>query len=191
VFTETWLKPEILNSEVFPGMYIIYRYNRPSRRGGGVLVTVRSTLASEELLLVDSRNSEFLCVKLSFFDRSVYITCSYIPPSSEFPEYQNYLSAIQSILKKLSERDQLVVLGDLNIPGTMWSPEKQSNILLPLAQHDFIDGLFELSLSQVYYIPNSLGRILDLCLVTSPESVFLSTVEPLPTIILLSRWQST
>lgn len=179
MLTETWLKPEILNSEVFPGMYTIYRFDRPSRRGGGVLIAVRSTLASEELLLDDSRNSEFVCVKLSFSDRSVYITCSYIPPSSEFPEYQNHLSAIQSILNKLSDRDQLVVLGDFNIPGTMWSPEKQSNILLPLAQHDFIDGLLDLSLSQVNYIPNSLGRLLDLCFVTSPESVFLSRVVPL------------
>jgi len=155
VFTETWLKPEILNSEVFPGMYTIYRF------------------------LDDSRNSEFLCVNLSFSDRSVYITCWYISPSSEFPEYQNHLSAIQSILNKLSDRDQLVVLGDFNIPGTMWSPEEQSNILLPLAQHDFIDGLLDLSLSQVSYIRNSLGRLLDLCLGTSPESVFLSRVAPL------------
>jgi len=81
----------------------MYRYDRPSRRGGGVLIAVRSTLASEELLFDESRNSEFLCVKLSFSDRSFYITCSYIPPSSEFPEYQNHLSAIQSILNKLSK----------------------------------------------------------------------------------------
>jgi len=94
VFTETWLKPEILNSEVFLGMYTIYRYDRPSRRGGGVLIAVRSTLATEELLFDESRNSELIRVKLSF---SVYIMCSYIPPSSEFPEYQNHLSTIQSI----------------------------------------------------------------------------------------------
>jgi len=50
---------------------------------------------------------------------------------------------------------QLVVLGDFKIPGIMWS--EQSNILLPLAQHDFIDGLLDLSLSQVNYIRNSLG----------------------------------
>jgi len=85
---------------------------------------------------------------------------------------------LSSPSNKLSDRDQLV--GDFNIQVYItWSPEAQSNILLPLAQHDFIDGLLDLSLSQVNYIRNSLGRLLDLCLVTSPESVFLSRVAPL------------
>jgi len=41
--------------------------------------------------------------------------------------------------------------------------------------------LRDLSLSQVNYIRNSLGRLLDLCLVkvTNPESVSLSRVAPL------------
>ena len=133
--------------------------------------------------------------KAVFSDRSVYITCSYIPSSSEFPEYQNHMSAVLSILKKLSDRDQLVVLGDFNIPGTTWSPEEKSNILLPLAQNDFIDCLLHLSLSQVNYIPNSLGRLLDLCFATSTESVFLSRVARLLDLKihfnLHSRWQST
>jgi len=113
------------------------------------------------------RRQGVICVKLSFSNRSVYITCSYIPSSFEFLEYLNHLSAIQSISNKLSDRDQLVVLGDFNIPGRTWSPEEKSNILLPLAQHDFIDGLLALSLSQVNYFRNSLGRLLDLCLAGS------------------------
>jgi len=28
IFTETWLKPEILNSDIFPGKYTIYRHDR-------------------------------------------------------------------------------------------------------------------------------------------------------------------
>jgi len=31
----------------------------------------------------------------------------------------------------------LVVLGDFNIRGKMWSPKEKSNFLLPIAQHDF------------------------------------------------------
>jgi len=61
----------------------------------------------------------------------------------------------------------------------MWSPEEKSNILLPIAQHDFIGGLLDLSLSQDNYIGNSRGRFLDFCLVTRPESVFLSREAPL------------
>jgi len=99
-------------------MYTIYRYDRPSRRGGGVLIAVRSTLASEELLLDDSRNSEFLCVKLSFPTDQLILRARIF---RHLLNSQNHLSAIQSILNKLTDRDQLVVLGDFNITGTMWS----------------------------------------------------------------------
>lgn len=40
VFTETWLKPEILNSKVLPNKYTTYRCDQPDRRGGGVLIAV-------------------------------------------------------------------------------------------------------------------------------------------------------
>jgi len=39
VFTETWLNWKILSSGDFPSKYTIYRLDRPSRRGGGVLLS--------------------------------------------------------------------------------------------------------------------------------------------------------
>ncbi|KAH8272255.1 hypothetical protein KR018_001498, partial [Drosophila ironensis] len=44
VFTETWLKSDILNSEIFPNKYSIFRRDRPHRRGGGVLIAIDSKL---------------------------------------------------------------------------------------------------------------------------------------------------
>jgi len=81
VFTETWLKPGILRSQVFPSKYTAYRVDRPSE-----------VITSDEI-----NDTEFLCIKLSLLGISIYITCSYIPPSSEFPIYANHLSAIQFI----------------------------------------------------------------------------------------------
>jgi len=44
--------------------------------------------------------------------------------------------------------------------------------LLPSTQHDFLDGLLDISLSQVNHILNLLGRLLDLCFVqSSPDCV--------------------
>jgi len=91
VFTETWLKQEV----PFPVMYSIHTYDRPSRRKGKVLIAVRSTITSEQVLFAELRNVEFICVKLSFSDRSVYSTCSYILLSSEHAEYLNHLPAVQ------------------------------------------------------------------------------------------------
>ncbi|KAH8373881.1 hypothetical protein KR200_007776, partial [Drosophila serrata] len=49
VLTETWLKSEILSSEVFPAVFTVYRLDRRIRRGGGVLIAVDSSLTSELL----------------------------------------------------------------------------------------------------------------------------------------------
>jgi len=38
MFTETWLKLDLFSSEVFPCKYTIYRLDRRTRRGGGVLI---------------------------------------------------------------------------------------------------------------------------------------------------------
>jgi len=64
VFTETWLKPEILSSEVFPSKFKTYRIDRPSRRGGGVLIAVDSELTSEAITSDEINDIEFLCIKL-------------------------------------------------------------------------------------------------------------------------------
>ena len=45
--TETWLKPENLDSEIHPGNdFIIYRQGRINRIGGGVLLAVRENILS-------------------------------------------------------------------------------------------------------------------------------------------------
>jgi len=147
VFTETWLKPEILSSEVFPSKYTTYRFDRPTRRGGRVLIAVESELTSEVIPSDEINDTEFLCIKLSLPGISIYIKCSYIPPSHEFPIYANHLSAIQLISSELSDRDQLIVLGGVNIPRATWSTVESSNILLPSTQHYFLDGLLDISLS--------------------------------------------
>jgi len=65
----------------------------------------------------------------------------------------------------------LVVLTDFDM--ALCGPRKKiSNIVLPIIQIDFIDGLMNLSLSQVNYIRNTLGLLLDLCLVKSPDDPY-------------------
>jgi len=80
--------------------------------GGGVLIASDSTLKSEAILVEEFNNIEFICLRLSFPGSLICITCSYIPPASQFPEYLNHIFAIKPVSKNLSNRDQLVVLGD-------------------------------------------------------------------------------
>jgi len=43
--------------------------------------------------------------------------------------------------------------------------------LLPSTQHDFLDGLVDISLSHINNVLNLLGLLLDLCFVSSPDCV--------------------
>jgi len=102
---------------------------------------------------------------------------------------EHHLSAIKSVLSLLFNRDLLIVLGDFNLPDISWSPPTDSLVAIPLSVHDFIDGLFELSLQQVSFIRNSLKRQLDLVFVSDPSEVTVSRIEAL--VVPEDRYQPT
>jgi len=79
------------------------------------------------------------------------------------------LSAIKTVLSHLSERDLLTVLCDFNLPDISWYLSTDSLVSTTLSDHDFVDGLYELSLQQVSFMRNSLNRQLDLVFVFGPS----------------------
>jgi len=79
----------------------------------------------------------------------------------------------------LTETDQLIVLGDFNLPNISWLESKDSLKMIPRMQNDFIDGLVELSLQQVNRIPNHIGRLLDLIFVFDSSDAEVSRISPL------------
>jgi len=60
-----------------------------------------------------------------------------------------------------------------------WPLSTDSLVSTPLSDHDFDDGLCELSLQQVCFIRNSLNRQLDLVFVLDPSEVTISRIDPL------------
>jgi len=77
-FTETWLKPEISVNEVLSNNFNAYRTDRSSRRGGGVLIAVSTSLTSERIHSDTPNEIEFVSVKVSLQSFSIFVTCSYI-----------------------------------------------------------------------------------------------------------------
>jgi len=110
---------------------------------------------------------------------SIYVTCPYIPPVSDLTVYEQHLDALKTVVSHLSERDILIVLGDFNLPDISWSPSTDPFVSSPLSDHDFVDGLLELSLKQVSFISNSLNRQLDLVFVLHPSEVTVSRIDSL------------
>jgi len=79
----------------------------------------------------------------------------------------------------LAEADQLIVLGDFNLPNISCLESIDSLAMIPRMQNDFIDGLVELSLQQVNRIPNHIGRLLDLIFVFNISDAEASRISPL------------
>ena len=46
--TETWLSANILDGEILPNQYVIYRQDRASK-GGGVMIAVRNEICSRQV----------------------------------------------------------------------------------------------------------------------------------------------
>ena len=53
VFTETWLRENVLDSEIMASNFQIYRRDRLGKAGGGVLIAVRSSYTSNLIVTLN------------------------------------------------------------------------------------------------------------------------------------------
>ena len=86
IFTETWLKANVKDSEFLLIGYNIFRCDRSpltsdAKKGGGVLIVVRSNIVVQKLVNPDD-SLEQLFVLLKFDNLEVTIGSIYIPPGS-------------------------------------------------------------------------------------------------------------
>jgi len=114
---ETWLKAKISDSEVLSSTFSAFRTDRPSRKGGGVLIGFTTCPTSERIHFDIPNEIEFVSMKVSLHSLSVFVTCSYIPPGSDLLISEYHLSASKSFLSLLFNRDLLIVLGDFSLPN--------------------------------------------------------------------------
>lgn len=165
--SETWLKSSVNNSEVFYNDYQVFRKDRAGEKsGGGVLIAVHCTISTELVTFSSDIDSEFICVRLRIGVRSIFITCSYIPPRSNIDIYFEHLRLIELTFNLMDSTSEIICVGDFNLPTTSWVSVDDSNGYLPLSSsttmNAYWDGIFDLGLHQFNYIKNVNNRILDL-----------------------------
>ena len=124
IFTETWLKSNINDTEFLLNGYDIYRCDRSpltntAKTGGGVLIVVRSTLISRKLKNPDD-SLEQLFLLINFGNCDLIIGTIYIPPSSDENIYEKFGRSIMSIKNDFPNAEFLIA-GDLNLPNIDWS----------------------------------------------------------------------
>ena len=78
--TESHLDDSILNSEIFPPGFSVYRNDR-NRHGGGVLILVKNTIASSQLHLDSSPELVWIRVHTGN-NKDIIIASFYCPPHS-------------------------------------------------------------------------------------------------------------
>lgn len=112
VITETWLHSAILDEDVVPPAYKIYRRDRDTR-GGGVAVIFKQNI--DVIPLTQCPDSECLCLKVTLSGRVFILYAVYRPPDSK----PDFLTKIQNHMKEFNHH-KLIIAGDFNLPGIDW-----------------------------------------------------------------------
>ena len=119
--TETWLKPDISSSEIFPNSfgYTIIRDDRLTRNGGGVLLAISKRLTCEEQPdLKSDCNATWAKITIKGV-RTIYVSSFYKPIEDD----EKSLSELWKSTKKIPQNSISWILGDFNMPGIDWSNE--------------------------------------------------------------------
>ena len=152
--TETWLTNGIFDQEILPHNYCVHRNDRKSR-GGGVLIATKSSINAS--LISKSDHLEVISLHLHL---QLLLCCTYVPPNSSVSHVNDLVSYI-SDLTSLHGTNDIILVGDFNMPDIDWgslSATSQSSAL-------FCDFVFNNNLSQLIDKPtHNKGNILDLLL---------------------------
>ncbi|XP_070212599.1 uncharacterized protein [Littorina saxatilis] len=175
--TETWLDPNVRDSEYLPPNYKAIRRDR-NRRGGGVLVAAREDL---QVTAVPDFNTdcEILWTKLCTpGNRALYICAYYRPDVSDKRSMEHLEASLRRGINGMGNAN-VVIAGDFNLPGLVW-PEAtvRPGSAYPALHEEFVELTFDLGLEQVVHHPTRGGNFLDLVLTNASDLV--PRVEVMP-----------
>jgi len=113
---------DFFDNEFFDtNLYHVFRKDRDSvktrcSRGGGVLIAVRRELRWIAIRLQNEDSLlDQLCVSLAGPTETIFLTVSYIPPSSSFDLYKAHVDNIAHLYQELEDGQYICVLGDFNL----------------------------------------------------------------------------
>ena len=139
VGTESWLKPTISSSEIFPPDYEVFRRDR-SDGYGGVFLACSKNYSWQNVPIKTSYNVEAIACKLNLKSGSLIVLGVYRsrPPNSDLSYLQSMCNVIQDIVKE--NPTDTIWIGDLNLPN--WSTNLTSGNNYPISFCNFVLDLF-------------------------------------------------
>ena len=174
---ETWLKEDILSSEIMPpGFNPPLRKDRADGYGGVLLATKTGIIANE--IKIETK-CEILATKLDIIkEQPLIIVSVYRPTNNDLPYAERLCEDLCKIAAEYPSAT-LWISGDFNLPDIDWQTESIVGHNYSVAiNNQFISTFNDLGLTQVVTFPTRQLNTLDLFLTNRPALV--SKCVPLP-----------
>ena len=172
VGTESWLSPDVADSEVFPvdlGYTVLRRDRVTTTRDGGVFILVRKQFTVSRVPELGT-DCELLWVKIELLgSKPLYVGAYYKPDESD----EHSLSELNSSLSQFVHKGNPIwLLGDFNMPKYNWRTSNADPCCKNLALYEsFIDLIQDSNLQQMVDFPTRGENVLDLYLTNRPSLV--------------------
>lgn len=172
---ETWLDRSNHDGQLDPlGQFTVFRKDRTTSRGGGVLVAVPSSLPCRRRHEFEMDALESLFIEVTIKRRNYLVVCAYCPPASRAESYSLFRRAVEHITSLGSMFRNVYILGDFNAQIDWSDP------LNPIPQDPASDSLLEtmestgftqLCMEPTYTSHKGSTSYLDLCFTLDPTLV--------------------
>ena len=170
---ESWLSPDIWDSELFPPGCTAYRNVRVSKttRSGGIFVLVRDTLICAEQPQLRSE-CEITWVKLEVAGaQPLYLAAFYDPKEDD----KDRLGMLRNSMGKLTgKKGNIMVVGGFNLPKFTWAdcgPSMRQDCSCSAVYDSFVEVLDDFNLVQIVTEPTRYYNVLDLIPTSNPTLV--------------------
>lgn len=194
VLTETWLDSRTISSQVFNSEYDVFRCDRGPRNsrkstGGGVLVAVNKKRKSKVIENDQWSSIEQVWVCIEFTNRKVFLCGIYVPPDRTRDDdlIERHTRSIMSVVEMTSACDEIIVIGDFNLPGISWQPSHHGFLhpdpdrsTMHVGATKLLDCYCSATLRQINHLTNENNRSLDLCFVSAQDVAPTVSIAPLP-----------
>lgn len=140
-----------MDSELSIPGFTVFRNDRSSSRGGGVLLIVRNTISARRITVPTQHNCELLLVEL-LTPSPVTVCLIYVSPDPS-------IELVSSMINLIDPFVRTIILGDFNLPEIHWATLSGSSPSSNL----FCDFVFQHNMQQLVLEPtHSKGNTLDL-----------------------------
>ena len=168
--TETWLEPEMNDSQVDIRSYNVFRADREERIRGGALLYIHEQIPISSIERYDDNVCQaVVCVSSA---TSFIYACVYKPCDATDKSFSKMLQFLHNSFYHTAEsyRYTKVVLGDLNFPN-LWKVDGTVNAPKSNNEHALINFMNDHFLCQYVDIATRQNNILDLCITNNDRLV--------------------